>query len=191
MSSTAPPSPRRHRLTVEEYNRMGEAGILRPDERVELIEGEILDMAPPGSRHAGTVNQLLGLLQRAVGDRAILLVQNPISLGSHSEPQPDFALARPREDYYKSAHPRATEVLLVIEISDASLRFERDVKVSLYARHGIPEVWLIDLRGKRLTRYRNPTEGAYARVDEPDVGAPLEVGAVADVRVDLGPLFAD
>lgn len=189
MSHVATEWPRRHRLTVEDYYRMGEAGILRPDERVELIDGEIIDMAPPGSLHAGTVTQLASLLQRAAGDHALLQVQNPVRLDRYSEPQPDLTLLRPRADFYKSAHPQPSDVLLMIEVADTSLRFDRDVKASLYARHGIPEVWLVDVRDGRLTRYREPLQGSYSRVDQPNLSAPLEVAALPDVRMDLGALF--
>ena len=155
MYSLTTDEPRRHSLTVEDYYRMAEVGILGPDDRVELIEGEIIDMPPPGELHAGTVSQLDHLLQRAVGDRAIVFVQNPAVLGRYSAPQPDLALLRPRPDFYKSALPRSGDILLIIEVADTSLRYDRDVKVGLYARHTIPELWLIDVRGKRLTRYRD------------------------------------
>ena len=170
---------------------MGEAGILRVEERVELIDGEIIDMTPPGSRHAGTVMQLNRLLQRALGDSAIVLVQSPISLGRYSEPQPDLALLKPRDDFYTSAHARSADVLLVVEVADTSLRYDRDIKIALYARHGIPEVWLIDVRAKRVTRFREPALGAYARIDDPDVGAPIDLPAGVNVRVELAPLFED
>jgi Uma2 family endonuclease len=191
MSNTATDLPRRHRLTVEEYNRMGEAGILHPEARTELIDGEIIDMAPPGSLHAGTVTQLDRLLQRAVGDHAIVLTQNPIVLGMYSEPQPDCALVKPREDFYRSSHPQPTDLLLVVEVADSSLRFDRDVKSALYARHGIRELWLIDVRAKRLTRYRDPAGKGYRRVDEPDVGAPIDLPAGPNLRIELAPLFVD
>jgi Uma2 family endonuclease len=189
MSNTATDLPRRHRLTVEEYNRMGEAGILHPEIRTELIDGEIIDVAPPGSLHAGTVNQLARLLQRAVGDHAIVLTQNPILLGMYSEPQPDCALAKPRRDFYRSGHPRPDDLLLVVEVADSSLRFDRDVKSSLYARHGVPELWLIDVRAKRLTRYRDPAGRAFGRVDEPDVAAPIDIPGGLSLRVELASLF--
>jgi len=189
MSNIATEWPRRHRLTVEDYYRMGEAGILRPDERVELIDGEIIDMPPPGSLHAGTVTQLASLLQRAAGDHALLQVQNPVRLDRYSEPQPDLTLLRPRADFYKSAHPQPSDVLLMIEVADTSLRFDRDVKAALYARHAVPELWLIDVRNAQLTRYRQPADGAYGRVDHP-LGSPLEISLLPDVRVDLSGLFA-
>ena len=189
MSHTAAEGPRRHRLTVAEYYRMGEAGILAPDARVELIDGEIIDMPPIGSPHAGKVNHLVKLLGQAVGDRAVLLVQNPIVLGEHSSPQPDLALARPHTDFYASRHPQPGDLLLVVEVADTSLRFDRDDKVPLYGRYGIPEVWLVDLRGKRLVRYREAQQGAYTLIDQPDLSFPLEIAAVPETRLDLSTLF--
>jgi Uma2 family endonuclease len=190
MSQTATELPRRHRLSVEDYYRMAEVGILGPEERVELIDGEIVDMAPIGSRHAGTVAQLHILLQRAVADSADVRVQAPLRLDRYSEPEPDLAVLRPRSDYYKSAHPGPADALLVVEVAETSLRYDRDVKVALYARFGIVEAWLVDTRSARLTRYRNPSAGAYETVDEPDVSAPLGIGALPNVSLDLRALFA-
>ena len=186
--ATADP-PRRHRLTVSDYYRMAEAGILSPEARVELIDGEIIDMAPPGSLHASTVHRLNRILVRAAGDAAVVLVQNPVRLSENSEPQPDLALLRERKDFYSQQHPGPHDVFLVIEIADASLRFDRDVKVSLYAAHGIPEVWLVDLRSRRLVRHRDPQQSAYTKIDEPDLGVPLEISALAGIAVDLQMLF--
>ncbi|HJR71550.1 MAG TPA: Uma2 family endonuclease [Gammaproteobacteria bacterium] len=182
--------PRRHRLTVEDYYRMGEVGILAPDARVELIDGEIIDMPPIGPPHAGTVNRLVRLLGRAVGDRAVLLVQNPVVLSRHSAPQPDLALALPRADFYASRHPGPADAVLVIEVADTTLPFDRDVKIGLYARHGIREVWLIDVQAKHLVRYRTPQRVAYAGVDQPDLGSPLDIAALPGTHIDLSTLFA-
>jgi Uma2 family endonuclease len=187
--SAAADYPRRHRLTVDDYYRMAEVGILAPDARVELIDGEIIDMAPPGSPHASVVHRLNEVLVRAVGDRATVLVQNPVRLSGYSEPQPDLALLRRREDFYGERHPRPADVLLIIEVAASSLRFDRDTKLPLYAEHGIPEVWLVDLQGKRLVRHRVPERGAYTLVDVLDVGAPLEVGALPGLVLDLQRLF--
>jgi Uma2 family endonuclease len=181
--------PRRHRLTVEDYYRMGEVGILAPDARVELIDGEIIDMAPPGNLHAGTVDQLVALLGRAVGDRALLRVQSPISLDNYSEPQPDLTVLRLRTDFYKSSRPRPEDIWLVIEVADSSLRHDRDVKAGLYARTGVPELWLVDVRGRQLTRYRSLAKGSYQSVDQPDLTVQLEIAALPDARVDLSTLF--
>jgi Uma2 family endonuclease len=188
-SETHEPRPRR--LTVEDYYRMAEVGILGPDDRVELIDGEIIDVPPPGELHAGTVAQLNRLLERVVGNSAIVWSQNPAVLGRYSVPQPDVALLRSRADFYKSGLPRAGDVLLLVEVSDSSLHFDRDVKAALYAEHAIPEFWLVDVRSKRITRYRDPRGRGYMRVDEPDLGAPVEIPGLADTSVALAALFAD
>jgi Uma2 family endonuclease len=190
---TSPPTgePRRHRLSVEDYYRMGEVGILRADERIELIDGEIIDMPPIGSLHAGTVTQMAAILQRAAGDLAIVQVQNPVSLGEYSEPQPDLALLRPRPDFYKSAHPRSADVLLLVEVADATLDYDRRVKLPLYARHGIAEVWLIDLTSRQLTRFRDPWDAGYARTDRPALTAPVAIGGLPNASAKLSELFAD
>jgi Uma2 family endonuclease len=189
MSHAVTELPRRHRLTVADYYRMAEVGILAPDARVELIDGEIIDMAPPGSLHAATVHRLLELLTRAMDSRATVLVQNPVRLSEHSEPQPDLALLRRREDFYAEQHPRPADVLLVIEVAHTSLHFDRDTKIPLYASHVVPEVWLVDLRSRRLVRYRAPEHGSYTLVDQPDLGVALSVSALPGVAVDLQHLF--
>jgi Uma2 family endonuclease len=166
MTSIVEDGVTRHRISVDEYYRMAEVGLLAPDARVELIEGEIVDMAPIGSRHGGAVYELTRLLVRAVGDRAVVLVQGPIRLGRRSEPQPDLALLRPRADGYKRSHPTAADVLLVIEVSDTTLKYDLQTKVPLYARHGITAVWVFDLENKRLRTFRTPSEGRYLDVAE-------------------------
>ena len=181
--------PRRHRLTVSDYYRMAEVGILAPDARVELIDGEIIDMVPPGSLHAATVHWLSETFTLSVGKRASVLAQNPVRLDEHSEPQPDLALLKRREDFYRQRHPRSADVLLVVEIADTSLRFDRETKASLYAAHGIPEMWLVDLRGRRLIRYRAPQQGSYTLVDEPDLSAPIEIAELPGIAVELQSLF--
>ena len=187
--SAAADLPRRHRLTVADYYRMAEVGILEPEARVELIDGEIIDMPPPGSPHAATVHYLNELLVRAVEGRASVLVQNPVRLSEYSEPQPDLALLRRRDDFYRERHPQADDVLLIIEVAATSLRFDRETKLPLYARHGIPEMWLVDLGSRRLSRYRAPQQGSYTLVDEPDFGTALDVSALSGVAVDLHRLF--
>jgi Uma2 family endonuclease len=190
MSHTPAEGPRRHRLTVADYYRMGEAGILAPDARVELIDGEIIDMAPIGSPHVSAVLQLDYLMKEAVAEKALVLVQGPIVLGEYSAPQPDLAVLRQRADYYRSTLAGPADVLLVVEVAQSSLRFDRDDKIPLYARHGIPEVWLIDLKAKRFVRYRNPQQGAYMSVDQPDLGSPLEIAALPESRLDLSALLS-
>jgi Uma2 family endonuclease len=149
------------RFTVEEYHRMGAAGILREDDRVELIEGEVVEMAPIGSRHAGGVNRLNSLLTTRLGSGAVVAIQNPVRLSATSELQPDIALLRPREDFYRNAHPGPADVLLIIEVADTSIEADRRVKVPLYAKAGIAEVWLLDLTSNRVVVYRRPTPEGY------------------------------
>jgi Uma2 family endonuclease len=175
----------RHRLTVGEYYRMAEAGILAPDARVELIEGEIVDMTPVGSGHMSVVNRLNRMLTVAVGELAIVQVQGPVRLGDRSEPEPDLALLKPRADFYREKHPTPEDVLLIIEVSDTTVAYDRSVKIPLYARHGVLEVWLIDLESSRIYVHRNPHNGSYADVlnlDRPGVTAlSLLPGAVIDL----------
>ncbi|MDG4560343.1 MAG: Uma2 family endonuclease [Candidatus Competibacter sp.] len=161
---TARTSPIRRRWSVADFHRMGETGFLDPEARLELIEGELFEMAPIGSFHAGTTDILTGLLVYAVGKQAIVRVQSPIVLDDHSEPQPDLILLRPRSDYYLSEHPHAQDVLLLIEVSDSTAQFDRKTKVPLYARHGIPEVWLVmgpRRRHVEIHRDPQPERGVY------------------------------
>lgn len=154
---------KRHRFTVDQYHRMGEAGIL--DEDVELLGGEIIVREPIGSYHAGTVNRLTRLWTARLGDRAVVQVQNPIELAAEdSEPQPDITVLRPRADFYTTAHPRAADVLLVIEVAETTVRLDRSVKVPLYARAGIREAWVVDLTAARVEVHREPTARGYRDV---------------------------
>jgi Uma2 family endonuclease len=191
MSYPTAKSPRRHRYTVADFERMEAAGILAPDARVELIDGEIIDMAPIGSEHVATLAHFDHLLRDAVRTQAIVLVQAPIALDDFSAPQPDLVLLRPRDDYYRSALARPADVLLIVEVAMSSLRYDRKVKVPLYARHDIPETWLIDAERLKLTRYRTPLNGVYTRIDEPPPASPVAIELLPDARLDLSPLLRD
>jgi Uma2 family endonuclease len=173
----------RHRFTVEDYYRMAAAGVLTEADRVELIEGEIVDMTPIGSRHMACVNRFTELLSVACRGRAIVQVQGPIRLGPHSEPQPDVALLRPRADFYATGHPGPGAVLLAIEVADTSLDFDRTVKLPLYARHGVPEVWLVDLAAGRMEVCRRPTAAGYGETSRAGRGERLSPLALPDVAV--------
>lgn len=151
------------RFTVEEYHRLGEVGILGEDDRVELIEGELVMNSPISSRHAACVDVHTVLLVPRCQGRAIVRVQSPLRLGEHSEPGPDVMLLRPRADYYREAHPGPEDVHLVIEVSETSLAYDREVKLPLYARFGLPEGWLINLVENQIEVYWNPQGGAYAQ----------------------------
>ena len=139
----------RHKLTVTDFHRMTEVGILAANAHVELVEGEIFDMAPIGSKHNSTVNKLNRLLGRAVGDLAIVQVQGSLRLGQHTELQPDIALLKYRADFYEDAVPSANDIVLLIEVADSTLAYDRDVKAQLYALAGIPEYWLFDLESRK------------------------------------------
>jgi Uma2 family endonuclease len=161
----------RYRLTADDYHRLATAGILGEDDRVELIEGELIEMAPIGSRHASKVKRLIALLSEALHGRAIVAAQDPVALGNFSEPQPDIAVLRPRDDYYEQAHPGPDDVLLLIEVADTSACYDREVKMPLYARHGIPEVWLLDLEKAWVEVYVEPSEDRYLHVSGGQRGA--------------------
>jgi Uma2 family endonuclease len=179
----------RHRLTVEQYHRMAEVGVLAHDARVELIEGVIVDMAPIGSRHAAAVKKLNALLTSAVGARAIVSVQDPIRLGGRSELQPDLALLRPREDFYAHTAPTAADTLLIIEVAQSTAAYDREVKVPLYAQHGVPEVWIVDLDSSLLRFYRSPQADRYADISATEAPGRTPVAMLPGVTVDLSALL--
>nr|VFJ48524.1 MAG: Endonuclease, Uma2 family (restriction endonuclease fold) [Candidatus Kentron sp. FW] len=153
--------PIRHSFTREDWYALAGTGVLADDYRGELMEGEIIDMPPIGSEHGGCVDWLHAYFSRQLSDKAIVRVQNPIRLGDFSEPQPDIAIVRPRDDFYRRGHPIPTDILLLIEVADTSLHYDRTVKGPLYARYGIPEYWLVDLIARRLERYLTPTAMSY------------------------------
>jgi Uma2 family endonuclease len=143
---------------------MGQAGILTEDDRIELIEGELIEMPPIGSRHASVVDELNHQFTRVIPDALRVRIQNPLHLSDINEPQPDLALVRARPDRYSGDHPGPEDVLLVIEVSDASIDYDRQVKVPLYARARIQEVWLVDLTAGQIECYRRPASDGYAEV---------------------------
>lgn len=147
--------PRRHSITVTEYFRMGEAHVFAHDARLELMEGEIVEMAPIGSAHAAVVDTLAALL-RELAPRATVRVQNPLVLGERSAPQPDVMLLRPRADRYYHSHPVADDALLVVEVADTTLKYDLEVKRALYARAGVVELWVVDIDRRELHVFREP-----------------------------------
>jgi Uma2 family endonuclease len=164
MVSPAPAPIARHRFTVDEYHRMGEAGIFGKDDRIELIEGEIIEMSPIGSPHAARVKRVNRLLVRRLGTRAIVQVQDPVVLSQLSEPQPDLAVVKARADFYAAGHPQPPDVLLIVEVADSSRVFDRNVKAPLYARAGVPELWVVDVIDAVVDVYRKPWRGRYREV---------------------------
>lgn len=175
----------RHRLTADEYQRLGQAQIFAPDARVELIDGEVIDMAPIGTRHWAIVSRLQRLVHDAVGHRAVIATQLSLRLGTHSEPQPDLGLFKPRDDFYIQALPQAADTLLLIEVSDTSLRYDREIKLPLYARHGVAEYWIVDLESNLLRTHRQPEGERYAIVTETGEPGLVAIAALPEVRLDL------
>jgi len=180
----------KYRFTVKDYHRMMEAGIFHEDDRVELLEGEIIEMAPIGPGHAGGVNRLLNAFLPLQAERkAIVSVQNPLRLGQHSEPQPDLALLKPRPDFYAQGHPGPQDVLLAVEVMESSAGYDREVKVPLYARFGIPETWLVDLEQRLIEVYRNPTAQGYEVVRRFQWGQSLSPQAFPELDLAVEVIF--
>ena len=180
----------RRRFTVDEYHRMAEVGIFHPDERVELIEGEIVQMSPIGPRHAGCVINANRLFITRLGDRAMVSPQNPMVIQPRSEPQPDLLLLRPRAMSYSFEHPTPEDVLLAVEVADTTVRFDRLVKARLYARAGIAEFWLFLTTETLVEVYRAPGADGYTSVTEHGAGQALSPLAFPDVAFSVTDFFA-
>jgi Uma2 family endonuclease len=170
----------RRRFTADEYHQMAEAGILLEDDRVELIEGEIIEMSPIGSHHASVVLRLTNLFVQTFGDAALVGPQNPIRLSGDTEPQPDLTLLRPRSYFYDSDHPGPEDILLVVEVADTSVAYDRGLKIPLYGRSGIAESWLIDVNRGTVTMYRDPGPAGYGTSREVRRGEQLAPLAFSD-----------
>jgi Uma2 family endonuclease len=175
----------RRRFTVDEYHRMSESGILRAGDRVELIRGEIVSMSPIGPRHAAWVALLTEALVTRLGGRAVVWPQNPVAILPDSEPQPDVAVLRFRRDRYRSALPSPGDVLLVVEVADSTLRYDREVKLPLYAACGIPEVWMVDLEHDRIEVHRDPGPDGYRAMQRVPRGETLAPEAFPDVELSI------
>jgi Uma2 family endonuclease len=191
------------RFTVEQYHRMGNAGILGEDDRVELLDGEIVDMSPIGARHADCVDRANQAFSRRVGEAAIVRVQSPIQLDDHSEPEPDLALLKPRRGGYATAHPGPTDVLLVVEVADTSAVYDRQVKLPHYARAGISEAWLLNVSaagdvpgsaaGERdvLEVYRRPGPRGYAEIQVLRAGDMVTPQALPAITIPVTELLGE
>ena len=182
-------TPTRTRISTNRYQMMVAAGVLTKYDRVELLEGDMLDMAPIGTKHSAITSRLNELLVLAVARSATVVVGGPVNLGEFSEPQPDLMLLKRRADFYSGKIPESEDVLLLIEVSDSSLSFDQGVKLNLYARYGIAEYWVVDVEGKRVMTYQEPTANGYARKAEfkaADVAAPQ---AFPDVRIVVEGIF--
>lgn len=183
-------SPVKRLFTTAEYYTMLQAGILTEDDRVELIEGEILQMTPIGSRHAGCVKDLIRIFSQGLGSRALLGIQDPVHLSDFSEPQPDLAVLRPRDDRYRRSHPTPGDVFLLVEVADSSTGHDRSLKVPLYGRCGVPETWLLDLPGGVLDIHREPTPDGYRTRHRLRPGDQVSPQAFPDLVLDVAELLA-
>jgi Uma2 family endonuclease len=171
------------RFTAAEYHQMIEAGVFGDGERLELIDGEIVEMSPIGDRHAACVRRLNEVLSQLFAGQAIVDVQDPILVDAEYAPQPDLALLRPRADYYASQTPTAVDCLLVIEVADTSADFDRQIKMPRYARAGIAELWLVDLERDVVVVYQNPLGDSYQRVQVCRRSETIAFGAAQEIRI--------
>ena len=187
MSVDTQPHP--YHWSVQEFHQLAEKGIFNEDDRIELISGELLEMAPIGSDHAGHVKQLNRFFNQRLADKVIVSVQDPIILDDDSEPQPDLALLRWRDDFYKPANPSAADVLLIIEVSDSTIEFDRNTKVPLYASHNIPEVWIINLNKRRVETYRKLRDGEYSEIAHHHEGK-IVPELIPEATIEIAQLFA-
>jgi Uma2 family endonuclease len=176
-------------ITVDEYHRMAETGSLAPDARVELIDGVIIDMPPIGSPHAAIGYRLHSLLHEVVGSQAFVRSQWPLRLGDDSEPQPDIALVLPRKGDYEDRHPTAADTLLVIEVSATTLLDDLRTKLQLYARHRIPEYWVVDVVNQRLHVFRQPSGANYEQAWAVEPPGAVGIGALPGISVELSHIF--
>lgn len=175
----------RRYFKVDEYHRMGEAGVFSEDDRVELVEGEIVEMTPIGRRHAACVGRLTEIFGGY--SQAIVWVQNPVQLDVYTEVQPDVALLKRREDFYSRSHPTSEDVLLAVEVGDTSAAYDREVKLPIYARSGVPEVWLVDLNEDVIEAYVRPEGGRYSesrRAARGETLTPREVARTSPVAAE-------
>jgi len=178
-----------HKFTVEEYGRMGEAGVFPPGVRVELIEGKIVDMSPIGDRHAACVGWLNRTLTLLLQHTALIWMQNPVRLDNYSEPEPDILVLKPRGDFYRNGKPRPEDVLLLIEVSDSTLEVDRKRKVPLYARSGVPEVWIVNLVDERVETFADPSGGAYQTAATFSRGEEVQSRSLAALRLGVSEIL--
>jgi Uma2 family endonuclease len=181
--------PARRLFTVEEYQRMADAGIFTPEDRVELIDGEIVEMTPISPRHASIVSRLTRFFVQGLPERAAVTPQNPAVLDDLSEAQPDLCLAHPRDDFYATAHPRPADLFLVVEVADTSLAFDRDRKIPRYALAGVPEAWLVDLAGDRVEVFRESTPDGYSDHRSLGRGDRVAPRAFEDLEIDVSEIL--
>ncbi len=177
------------KFTVEQFQLMYERGVFADSDRYELINGEITTMSPIGRKHAVCVARISKRLESKLGNQVILWVQNPIDLANKSQPQPDIAVLKYRDDFYEKALPTPADILLIIEVADSSLEYDRDVKANLYAAAGIPQMWLFDVNTKTITGFSQPLESGYKQIYHYTQGDQLSIDVFDDVMFEWQELF--
>lgn len=182
-------APTKHRFNVNEYYRMGETGVLPPDARVELLDGEIFDMSPIGPFHGGVTNHLTQLFAAAAKGRWMVSAGTPVRLDDFSEPQPDIMLVKPSADFYRKAHPRPADVYLLIEVADTSLMRDVTEKLPVYGRSGVAEVWIVNLNDESIEVYRQPQFTGYGSKTVLSPGDLARPQAFPDVAIDVADLL--
>ena len=190
-SPTAAAVPTRRRFTVAEYYALADAGILSENDRVELLDGDLIVMPPIGDWHAGGVKFFNNTMLPQLRGRAMIAVQDPVRLDEHSEPQPDVMLLLWRDDFYRSGHPRPTDVLLLIEVADTTLDYDQKRKLPVYARAGIPEVWIINRPARRIESYSDPSGNTYSTVRHFSPGETVAPQAFPDVTLAVDRIIGD
>lgn len=176
-------------ITADEYERMGEAGIFSPDARLELLEGSIYELPPIRPPHAACITHLNMLLHPLFDRRLIISIQNPVRLDNFSEPQPDIALLRWRDDFYRHAHPTPADKMLVIEVADSTVESDRSYRLPLYAKAGIPEVWIVNLPGETIELDAEPASGVYQVSKTFKRGEEVQAQGVSELRVGVADIL--
>ncbi|WP_427162829.1 Uma2 family endonuclease [Aliinostoc sp. HNIBRCY26] len=179
----------RRKFTVDQYHKMIESGILTADDRVQLIRGEIIEMSPIGTKHASCVKRLNKIFANKLGDRVLIAIQDPVELDDSSEPQPDVALIKPRDDFYENAHPQPQDIFLLVEVADSTIQFDREVKIPLYAIANISVVWLIDINEQTIEVYQQPTVTGYQQIQKFTRGETLVIPGFPDVKITVDEIF--
>ena len=182
-------NPHKFLLTTDQYHLMHEAGVFQDGDRLELVNGEIQTMSPIGRKHVACIIRLVKLFEKKLGDRVMVSAQNSVRLDNHAEPQPDIAILKWRDDFYHEALPTPDDILLIIEVADSSLDYDRHVKAPLYAAAGIPEMWLFDVNKKIIEGYSQPSPNGYKLLRRYDEGDNLSILAFPDVTFNWNELL--
>ncbi len=178
--------PARRRFTADEFEHLATAGVLHEDDRLELLDGDIVEMTPISTRHAGAVNALTTIFAGPLGKRAVVAVQNPVRLDDFNEPRPDLCVLRAREDCYRTAHPRADDVLLLVEVAHTSLRYDQSIKAPLYGRYGVPETWIVDVEQRIVHVFRDPASDGYRSHQQYGADESLVLDGFPDLVIEIG-----